>query len=129
MARVGIRCLISIGLVAGFAAGLNDGRILIYDLANFQLITALRPPKPSLEFGAVARLCVIMPPDDPKPCFYICAMYQGLSLSMLLHSVNYSYVRHDGFGYRFEVSVWRRLEHNIKFNSIHSNKKFGNRQF
>ncbi|KAH8392985.1 hypothetical protein KR200_011407 [Drosophila serrata] len=103
VARIGIRCLVGLGVAPGFAAGLDDGRILIYDLINFQLTTTLRTPRKSDELGAVERLCAIVPPDDPKPCFYICAMYKTPDrLSMLLHSVNYSSMKQVGDGYHFQ---------------------------
>ncbi|EDV46733.1 uncharacterized protein Dere_GG19243 [Drosophila erecta] len=106
VASCGISCLIDISLAPGFAAGLDDGRILIYDLIHFHVTTALRPAgaKEAIH-GAVKRMCLIMPPDDPKPCFYICALYQYADgLSMLLHSVSYrrSYVEQVGDTFRFE---------------------------
>ncbi|KAH8266356.1 hypothetical protein KR038_001138 [Drosophila bunnanda] len=101
--RVGIRCLVGLGVAPGFAAGLDDGRILIYDLIDFQLTTTLRTPRKSEELGAVERLCAIVPPDDPKPCFYICAMYKSCDrLTMILHSVNYSSVEQVGDGFHFK---------------------------
>ncbi|KAH8288102.1 hypothetical protein KR054_000807 [Drosophila jambulina] len=103
VARVAVRCLVALGLAPGFAAGLTDGRILIYDLINFQLTATLRAPRKTEELGVVERLCAIVPPDDPKPCFYICAMYKGPDrLSMLLHSVNYSSVNQVAGGFHFQ---------------------------
>ncbi|EDX02101.2 protein ELYS homolog [Drosophila yakuba] len=106
VASCGISCLMGIGLAPGFAAGLEDGQILIYDLIHFHVTTALRlAGAKERVHGAVKRMCLIMPPDDPKPCFYICALYQyGDGLHMLLHSVSYrrSYVEQDGDTFRFE---------------------------
>ncbi|XP_017055229.1 protein ELYS homolog [Drosophila ficusphila] len=106
VARTGIRCLMGISIAPGFAAGLEDGRVLIYDLMRFNVTASLQPPKKEGRIhGAVERMCLIMPPDDPKPCFYICVMYHSAErLNMLLHSVNYrrSYVEQDGDGFRFE---------------------------
>ncbi|KAH8303388.1 hypothetical protein KR059_009731, partial [Drosophila kikkawai] len=100
VARVGIRSLVGLGLAPGFAAGLDDGRILIYDLISFQLTATLRS---SGDLGVVERMCAIVPPDDPKPCFYICAMYRGPDrLTMLLHSINYSSVKQVDEGYLFQ---------------------------
>ncbi|KAH8354231.1 hypothetical protein KR084_004072 [Drosophila pseudotakahashii] len=107
VATSGIQCLMGISLAPGFAAGLDDGRVLIYDLVHFHVTTSLQPPgKKDRVRGAVQRMCLIMPPDDPKPCFYICALYQGADgLNMLLHSVSYrrSYVEQEqGDIIRFE---------------------------
>ncbi|XP_002039449.2 protein ELYS homolog [Drosophila sechellia] len=91
VASIGISCLIGISLAPGYAAGLEDGRILIYDLIHFEVTTYLQPPKTKEGFKkAVKRMCLIMPPDDPKPCFYICGLYQNTEiLHMMLHSVCY----------------------------------------
>ncbi|KAH8318407.1 hypothetical protein KR074_006868 [Drosophila pseudoananassae] len=103
VARIGIRCLASISFAPGFAAGLEDGTILIYDLVDFHLTTALRaPPERNV---SVERICCVLPPDDPKPCFYICAMYLSSDcLSLQLHSLSYrrSQMTRDGDGYRFQ---------------------------
>ncbi|XP_070136349.1 protein ELYS homolog isoform X2 [Drosophila bipectinata] len=103
VARIGIRCLASIRFAPGFAAGLEDGTILIYDLVDFHLTTVLRAP-PERDVS-VERICCILPPDDPKPCFYVCAMYLSSDrLSLQLHSVSYrrSHMTSDGEGYRFQ---------------------------
>ncbi|KAH8315449.1 hypothetical protein KR067_010212 [Drosophila pandora] len=102
VARIGIRCLTSISFAPGFAAGLEDGTILIYDLVDFHLTTQLRAPSDS--DVSVERICCVLPPDDPKPCFYVCAMYLSPArLSLQLHSVSYmrSYVNQSGEGFRF----------------------------
>ncbi|XP_017066969.1 protein ELYS homolog [Drosophila eugracilis] len=101
----GIRTLMGISLIFGFAAGLEDGTVLIYDLEHFQVTTTLKPAgnKGKVK-GAVTKMCVIMPPDDPKPCFYICALYEGTDgLNMLLHSVNYRRSYMDQESYEFHV--------------------------
>ncbi|XP_016949458.1 protein ELYS homolog [Drosophila biarmipes] len=106
VAHSGIRSLMGISLAPGFAAGLDDGRVLIYDLMNFRVTTSLQPPgRKEGTHGGVQRMCLIMPPDDPKPCFYICALYQSSDgLNMSLHSVSYrrSYVEQASDLFRFE---------------------------
>lgn len=100
-----------ISMAPGYAAGLEDGRILIYDLINFDVTTDLNSPvKRKGVNRAVKRMCLIMPPDDPKPCFYICALYQNIDvLQMMLHSVCYrgSYRDRETHTIRFKV---RNLE-------------------
>ncbi|KAI8034667.1 hypothetical protein M5D96_012490 [Drosophila gunungcola] len=104
VASTGIRSLMGIPVAPGFAAGLEDGRIAIYDLILFQLTTTMQPPPTNgRDHGAVERMCLIMPPDDPKPCFYISALYQIADrLHMLLHNVYYRRVEQVGDGFRFE---------------------------
>ncbi|KAH8421460.1 hypothetical protein KR009_008313, partial [Drosophila setifemur] len=119
VARIGIRCLVGISVAPGFLAGLEDGSILVFDLVNFHLTTTLRPPEnPGIGPSTVERLCCILPPDDPKPCFYICAMYRSSErLSMLLHSVNYRRCQVDEKGERF------RFEH-FQASSVRNHQEF-----
>ncbi|XP_030378538.1 protein ELYS homolog [Scaptodrosophila lebanonensis] len=90
-----VRCLVPVEMISSIAAGLNDGRIAIYDLNTFKLISVVKAPEEELQMAA-ERLCCIVPQDDPAPCFYICAMYSnGDSLTTALHSVFYQRSRVD----------------------------------
>ncbi|KAM8719716.1 hypothetical protein ACLKA7_005872 [Drosophila subpalustris] len=81
--------ILPIEFTQGCAVGLQDGRILIYNLESNYLVTVLTLPGEESP-AAVERLCYIVPPDDPKPCFYICAVYkQEQSLMTSLHVLNY----------------------------------------
>lgn len=85
----GVSSLLPLELISGFAAGMQDGRICVYDLRTLDLVVQLRMPvdhSPS----PVVGLCCIEPPDDPQPCFYIISIYdQGEGLMASLHSINY----------------------------------------
>ncbi|KAH8387870.1 hypothetical protein KR093_009941, partial [Drosophila rubida] len=90
LGEAGICCLLPLEFIAGFAAGLQDGRILIYDLNINCALTTLRLPANEPR-SVVERLCYILPPDDPKPGFYICAVYnQGHEkLLTTVHAINF----------------------------------------
>lgn len=87
---VAITSLLPIEVICGFAIGLEDGLIIIYDLKSCQVVTQLLPP--ANEPPAVVEcLCCVLPLDDPKPCLYICAVYNspGSHLITALHSIIY----------------------------------------
>ncbi|EDV99982.1 protein ELYS homolog [Drosophila grimshawi] len=78
-----------IDIISGFAAGLQDGRVFIYDLCRFHMVAEVAG-LPEDSFVDILGLCYILPPDDPQPCFYICAVYnQSDYLMASLHVVNY----------------------------------------
>ncbi|KAH8284278.1 hypothetical protein KR044_008206, partial [Drosophila immigrans] len=85
-----ICCLLPLECITGFAAGLQDGGILIYNLNVNCVIATLRLPanEPAV---SVERLCCILPPDDPKPSFYICAVYKQADQQLMatLHVLNF----------------------------------------
>ncbi|XP_041447915.1 LOW QUALITY PROTEIN: protein ELYS homolog [Drosophila obscura] len=98
-----VRCLIFVHLITGFAAGLKDGRIMIYDLDSFHITAVLRPPS-DLEVS-VERICCVVPPDDPKPCLFILGMYGGATnTTTILHSIHYrhSYADDESYGVYFK---------------------------
>ncbi|XP_034119622.2 protein ELYS homolog [Drosophila albomicans] len=82
--------LLPLEFMSGFAAGLEDGRILLYDLNQKTVLSQLRLPsnEPS---ASVEKLCYILPPDDPKPVFYIFAVYNqgGEQLLSTVHAINF----------------------------------------
>lgn len=81
--------LLPLELVYGFVAGMQDGRVCVFDLRSMQTVAQLRRPDEHLP-SPVVGLCHIEPPDDPQPCYYICAVYdQGDRLIASLHSFNY----------------------------------------
>lgn len=81
--------LLPLELIYGFVAGMQDGRVCVYDLRSMQPVAQLRRPDEHLP-SPVVGLCFIEPPDDPQPCYYICAVYdQGDRLIASLHSFNY----------------------------------------
>lgn len=88
-----ITSLLPIEAICGFAIGLDDGLVVVYDLCNCRIVTQLLPPAnepPAL----VESLCCVLPLDDPKPCLYICAVYNhdGDQLSTSLHSLIYQHI-------------------------------------
>ncbi|XP_017852451.2 protein ELYS homolog [Drosophila busckii] len=93
--------LLPLDLITGFAAGLSSGQILVYSLTNFQLITELRLPGREPP-AAVERLCLLLPTNDPKPCFFICALYKRVDcLQATLHAL---YYKHADDGERVHFS-------------------------
>ncbi|TDG40519.1 hypothetical protein AWZ03_013053, partial [Drosophila navojoa] len=81
--------LMPMKLVYGFVAGMQDGRVCVYDLRSMQPVAQIRRPDEHLP-SPVVGLCYIVPPDDPQPCYYICAVYdQGDELISAMHSFNY----------------------------------------
>ncbi|KAH8298603.1 hypothetical protein KR018_007021 [Drosophila ironensis] len=100
--RMHVFNLMPIGAVPGFAAGVEGGGIIVYDLVDFHQVTMLRTAGSG---ATVQRMCCIYPPDDPKPCFYVCALYKSpLGMCMMLHVVNYkrSYLAPDSEDIRFK---------------------------
>lgn len=85
-----ITSLLPIEAICGFAIGLDDGLVVVYDLCNCYIVTQLQPP-PNEPPALVESLCCVLPLDDPKPCLYICAVYNHseTQLSASLHSLIY----------------------------------------
>ncbi|XP_046867323.1 protein ELYS homolog isoform X2 [Drosophila willistoni] len=106
VANGGVRCLVVIDLIDGFAAGLDNGQIILYDLKGMKLLTILRTVE-DLGNVSVERICCVVPPDDPKPCFYLNAMYQSdTRILALLHVISFSRsrIQMDRLHFEFQSS-------------------------
>uniref|UniRef100_A0A1A9WWP1 ELYS-like domain-containing protein n=1 Tax=Glossina brevipalpis TaxID=37001 RepID=A0A1A9WWP1_9MUSC len=84
-----IRCLLPIDVGTGLAAGLEDGRLVCYDLIELQIYYTIQPPS-SICNSALVKMDYLEHLDDPRPCLYILALYDnGKILHALLHILNF----------------------------------------
>lgn len=87
------------------AVGLEDGRLILYDLTDLQAFHLAYPPE---DIAPLVKLSYVEPPDDPRACIYIWAFHENRSSSIaVMHSVMYDRKvtdedDDDGF-YVFEV--------------------------
>lgn len=67
------------------AAGLEDGRMVLYNLINLSAFHLAFPPEKSLP---LRKLAYIEPADDPRACVYIWAFHAGPHVSVaVMHSI------------------------------------------
>ncbi|KAL9871985.1 AT hook containing transcription factor 1 homolog isoform 1-T4 [Glossina fuscipes fuscipes] len=80
-----IKSLLPLDISMGLAVGLEDGRLLCYDLAELQIYYVVQPPSGICN---LVKMDYLEPLDDPRPCFYILALYDnGKNLYALLHTL------------------------------------------
>lgn len=86
----GVECLLSIDPVLALAVGLQDGRLVCYDLRKLQpFYMAAAPPR--ISNSSLVEMDYMVPPDDPRIAFYICTMHHnGQVLYAFLYSFMYT---------------------------------------
>ena len=69
------------------AAGLSDGRIILYDLCDLQAFHMAYPPEKE---SPIIKLAYMEPDDDPKACLYVWAFHtNSKSAIAVMHSIMY----------------------------------------
>uniref|UniRef100_A0A1B0A055 ELYS-like domain-containing protein n=1 Tax=Glossina pallidipes TaxID=7398 RepID=A0A1B0A055_GLOPL len=97
-----IKSLLPLDVSMGLAVGLEDGRLLCYDLAELQIYYVVQPPS---GIHNLVKMDYLEPLDDPRPCFYILALYDnGQNLHALLHTLMFEKrLRDEEASHYFEI--------------------------
>uniref|UniRef100_A0A1A9VRB7 ELYS domain-containing protein n=1 Tax=Glossina austeni TaxID=7395 RepID=A0A1A9VRB7_GLOAU len=97
-----IKSLLPLDVSMGLAVGLEDGRLLCYDLAELQIYYVVQPPSGIYN---LIKMDYLEPLDDPRPCFYILALYDnGKNLHALLHTLMFEKrLRDEEASHYFEI--------------------------
>jgi len=71
------------------AAGLDDGKLIMYDLTDLQAFHLAYPPE---ENSSLTKLAYIEPADDPRACVYIWAFHRGQQYAIsVMHSLKFEH--------------------------------------
>lgn len=69
------------------AAGLSDGRMILYELSDLQAFHMAYPPDKD---SPLIKLAYIEPTDDPRACVYIWAFHANAKAAIaVMHSIMY----------------------------------------
>lgn len=80
-----VLCLQSVTPLLSLFAGLEDGRLVMYDLTNLRLLDVIEPV---IRMSPLVKLSYLEPPDDPQPCIYIWAFHENPQNSLaVMHSL------------------------------------------
>ena len=78
-----------IDIILGIAVGLEDGRLVLYDLTELQIFNVILP-RTEVTLSPIVKMNYLVPPDDPRPCLYIWTLHEnGENLHAVLHSLMY----------------------------------------
>lgn len=80
-----VLCLQSVIPLLSLFVGLEDGRLVMYDLTSLRLLDVIEPV---IKMSPLVRLSYLEPPDDPQPCIYIWAFHENPQNSVaVMHSL------------------------------------------
>jgi hypothetical protein len=100
---VGVRSMLEITPCTTLAVGLDDGRIVLYDLTDLQVFFLIMPP---IENTPLQQLTYIEPADDPKACIYMWAFHSGHEGAYAtMHSLMYEDKFLEGQNHVYETFV------------------------
>lgn len=91
----------------GLAVGLEDGRLVLYDLTELQIFEIVFP-KSEVAMSPIVKMDFLEPPDDPRPCLYIWTLHENdENLHAVLHSLMYEkrFIEEYGCRVYFEVTI------------------------
>uniref|UniRef100_W8ARA9 Protein ELYS n=3 Tax=Ceratitis capitata TaxID=7213 RepID=W8ARA9_CERCA len=98
-----VQSLLPIDLTLGLAVGTEDGRLILYDLAELQIVhNGGRLPQPQRRLAPIVKMSYIEPVDDPRCCLYVWALHDtNVNLTAVMHTVVYDkrVAEDDGFYY------------------------------
>lgn len=84
----GIQCLLPIYPAMTLSVGLQDGRLVCFDLSNLQVFYIATPPA-RIGPCSLVKMDYLEPLDDPRVSFYICSMHHN---GEVLYAFLYSFM-------------------------------------